>query len=402
MSVLSMERISPFNQENVRRVVKMVAGLVAFLAAIVTLFHFNRPPEFGVTDFVQYWTASHLLMTGQNPYDRSAVDAVQVGLAMKEHPILMWNPPHIVPMIFWFCVLPFSWAVDLWLVISVILFLTAVMAVFPVPPRVRPVDALIRNKIALIYLFSLYPLFLMLSYGQISALLLASFAGYLVFAFGRNKGLLKDTFIGGIFLGIGTIKPHLLWLPYLLVLYDSICRRSLRTLGGSAGCVAVLYLITFLFFPSILSDYFNAWKESPIYWKTPTVGSWLQGVTEVHQLWVRLLPTILGAIVVTMIFFKKWWNCGVSAGISYELFLGAVPLSLAFSPYGWVYDQLLLVPLGIWMLSRSKWVGCGLIGCNIGMMSMGAIGQEVMVWFPIAYFLLFLICRKLPNQRAGS
>jgi hypothetical protein len=396
-----MERISLFNQENLGRVVKMAAGVVALLAGIITLFHFNRPPEFGVTDFVQYWTVSYLLMTGQNPYDRSAVDAVQVGLAMKEHPILMWNPPHIVPMIFWVSILSFSWAVDLWLVVSIMLFLAAVTAVLPVPPRVRPIDALVRNRVALIYLFSLYPLFLMLSYGQISAVLLASFAGYLVFAFDKNQGLIKDTFVGGVFLGIGTIKPHLLWLPYLMILYDSISRRTLRTLGGLVGCIAVLYLITFLFFPSILSDYLNAWRESPIYWKTPTVGSWLQGITGVHQLWVRLMPTVLGAIVVTSVFFQRYWRHGVFADISYELFLGAVPLSLAFSPYGWVYDQLLLVPLGIWILSGSKKLGYGLIGCNVAMMSMGAIGQEVMVWFPIAYFILFLICRCLPNPRVG-
>jgi hypothetical protein len=397
-----MERISPFNQENVGRILKMAAGMAVFLVGIVTLFHFNRPPEFGVTDFAQYWTASYLLMTGQNPYDPAAVDAVQVGLALKEHPVLMWNPPHIVPLIFWFSILPFSWAVDLWLVISVILFILAVLAVLPVLPRVRPIDALIRNRLALMYLFSLYPLFLMLSYGQISAVLLASFVGYLAFAFERNQGPLKDTFVGGIFLGVGTIKPHLLWLPYLLVLFDSVSQRRMRTIGGVVCCMATLSLLTSLFFPSLLSDYLNAWRESPIYWKTPTMGSWLQDITGVHQLWVRLMPTVLGATVIIMVFLKKYLGCGVATDLSYTIFLGAVPLSLAFSPYGWVYDQLLLVPLGIWILSRSKWFGGGLIGCNFLMMSMGTAGQEIMVWFPIAYFLLFLACRKVMHQRIES
>jgi len=394
-----MERISPFNQENVSRLLKMLAGSAAFLAAIVTLFHFNRPSDFGETDFVQYWTASRLLMTGQNPYDRSAVDAVQVGLAMKEHPILMWNPPNIVPLIFWFSFLPFSWAVDLWLVVSVILFLTAVMIVFPVPRRMRPIDALISNKLALMYLFSFYPLFLMLAYGQISSVLLASFAGYLYFAFGKNRGGLKDTFVGGVCLGIGTIKPHLLWLPYLMVIYHTLSRRTFRTLWGLGGCMVGLYMITLLFFPSILGDYLNAWRESPIYWKTPTIGSWLQEITEIHELWVRLLPTVLLASTFIVIFFVKYWYRRVTVEISYEALLGAVPVSLAFSPYGWVYDQLLLIPLGIWMLSRSKGIGAALIGCNIVMMSMGAIGQQVMVWFPLVYFLLFLIGRKLLDKR---
>lgn len=397
-----MERISPFNQENVSRIVKMVAGSAAFLAAIVTLFHFNRPPDFGVTDFVQYWTASHLLMNGQNPYDRSAVDAVQLGLAMKDHPILMWNPPNIVPLIIGFSVLPFAWAVDLWLVVSVILFLTAVMLVIPVPRRMRPVDALIRNRLALVYLFSFYPLFLMLSYGQISSVLLASFAGYLFFACGKDRAGLKDTFIGGMCLGIGTIKPHLLWVPYLMVVYDSLSHRTFRTLWGLILCTVGLYMVTLLTFPSILGDYLSAWRESPIYWKTPTIGSWLQEITELHQLWVRLLPTLVAAITIIIIFYLKYVRNGVSAEISYEILVGAVPASLIFSPYGWVYDQLLLIPLGIWMLSRSKGVGVSLIVCNIVMMSMGAIGQEVMVWFPLAYLFLFLICRQVPAESVNQ
>jgi len=393
--MLSMERISLINQEKVVRATKLALGFLVFLIGIVALFHFNRPPDFGVTDFVQYWTASYLLMSGQNPYDRLVVDAVQVGLAMKEHPILMWNPPHIVPIIFWISFLPFSWAADLWLVLSVILFVSAVLVTLPVTPKIRPIDALIKNKIALLYIFSFYPLFLMLAYGQLSAVLLASLAGYFYFAVNRKEGTLRDTIIGGIFLGIGTIKPHLLWLPYLILLYHSIPQRSFRTLAGMMGCITVLYLLTIAFFPTLLADYLNAWSESPIHWKTPTIGSWLQGITGIHQLWVRLLPTLIGVIFTTIMLARR---LSIIRYFSYELLVSSIPLSLVMSPYGWVYDQLLLIPLGLLMVSRSSTLGCVLIGFNVGMMSMGDIGQEWMVWFPIAYFLTFLFgCKRVPK-----
>jgi hypothetical protein len=75
------------------------------------------------------------------------------------------------------------------------------------------------------------------------------------------------------------------------------------------------------------------------------------------------------------------------------MLLGTVPLSLVFSPYGWVYDQLLLLPSGIWLSSKDVRLGLLLILSNVFMLSLGSIGQEWMVWYPLVYWLGFAFFR---------
>jgi uncharacterized membrane protein len=391
-----MKLISDINQGEGVGIVKAFISLAFVFFCLVVALHFVRPPGFGTIDFVQYWTAARLVLQNQDPYNPALVDQMQVLLGVRHHPVLMWNPPHIIPLIVWLGMLPFEWATDVWLVLALVLFVLALIVSLALTYGTnRSALELLKKPVIFGYVFSLYPLFLMLSYGQISFLLLIGLVGYLALAIRPEqapRSHVQDTFWGGVVLTLTSIKAHVLWLVYLSVILNSMFNRRYKTFVGLSVCVALMMLVSIFISPDIIQYYMQAWHQSPIYWKTPTVGSWLQGLTGIHTLWMRALPTILVSLIAI-----SWWIRRAKktndCDLSLEMLLGTVPLSLVFSPYGWVYDQLLLLPSGIWLSSKDVRLGLLLILSNVFMLSLGSIGQEWMVWYPLVYWLGFAFFR---------
>src|SRR5215471_2686853 len=57
-------------------------------------------PEFGENDFVEYWAAYRLYREGRDMYDPAAVLEKERTAGWKEEsPLMMWNPPWILPLI---------------------------------------------------------------------------------------------------------------------------------------------------------------------------------------------------------------------------------------------------------------------------------------------------------------
>jgi hypothetical protein len=73
-----------------------------------------------------------------------------------------------------------------------------------------------------------------------------------------------------------------------------------------------------------------------------------------------------------------------------------VPLSLITSPYGWVFDQMLLLPTVAFFAARGAlWQLYGGIVLNLVMMSMPArFGQQAFIWYTAAFLLLSLTVHR--------
>ena len=59
-------------------------------------------------DFIEYWSASRVLVQGGNPYDSAELLAAQRGAGWVDpKPIMMWNPPWTFPLLIPFSMLSF-------------------------------------------------------------------------------------------------------------------------------------------------------------------------------------------------------------------------------------------------------------------------------------------------------
>lgn len=340
----------------------------------------TRPGDFGVTDFVQYWTAVRLLLAGEAVYDPAAVQAVQQALPIRHFPILMWNPPFILPLFMWCGFIPFQIAASVWMTLSVLFVVWALVLVCKTFYLERPT----RNLAVLSYVCTLYPIVLLLFYGQISSLLLLSFVGFLYLT--REQEHVLDSYPAGLILGLGLVKPHLLWLLYGFLGVNSIKKKLWKTLLGMATTLCVLSLVVFCFSPQTYWSYLNSWAAAPIYWKTPTVGSWLQEFAGRQSPWIRLAPTLVAMLG----FGLAFWGTEIAANRKNCAYL--VPFSLLLSPYGWVYDQLLLLPCYcIFVCGKKRFAVSLVLLANLAMLLFtDQVGQQWMIWYPCVFAGLVL------------
>ncbi len=399
-----IERTFALKKDELRRVIGYgIRQLFAFIALVIILAVLLSldTASFGSIDFVEYWSSAQLFGHKQNPYNSTQLLAIQrTVIGVEDHPILMWNPPQVFTFLIPLITLDFGLGRVLWIVLGIILIILGVKFSLKVidsgiklAPRHRLVIAL--------FLLTFYPFALSLYYGQISPLLLFGFATYLYLRF-RGDGL--GSFGGGFALSLTLLKPHLLYLIYLELLISSIRERKFGSLIGIVSGLLASLLIPLLFFPEVLVLYLNALNGPPLYWQTPTLGSLLQGLTGNHTIVTRFLPTFLGGIFFLLINIRRREKT-----FDLHAMMLLVPLSLLTSPYGWVYDQMLLLPVALVVFSKcfnspltrqAFFSGGALLLANLIMLLMPTkFGQEWFVWYPVVFYGA-LVYRSLNKEAA--
>jgi Glycosyltransferase family 87 len=313
------------------------AGVLVCLIGIA-LLRFVRSTDIlllGTVDFLQYWSAAELFWHREsNPYDITLLTRLQESVtSFRPLPVVMWNPPLILPLLLPLLFAPFSYVHVAWMLCSIVVYLRGIFCLRAMLVK-SPSDA--RYSLYLsAFAVAFYPFILTLSYGQISIFLLGSLIGFFVFAQSQSN---RDCVMSGIILSVTLCKPHLLVLCYVALFVRAIRQRRerLMVLGLLIG-VCCLTGITLSANMSIWSYYWQAIKAPPYQWLTPTLGAWFQFLLKNHPSWSRYLPLVCAIPVVAVLsLFEK--------GKTEILILRIVPFSLFLAPYGWVYDQILLLP----------------------------------------------------------
>jgi hypothetical protein len=244
--------------------------------------------------------------------------------------------------------------------------------------------------------------------GQVSSLLLLGVAGFFYSACRRRD------YLAGAFLALATIKPHVLYLFCIAVLWWVVAERRWRVVAGFCAMLLPTLAILTLLSPGWLTAYRTAMADPPLYWITPTVGGML-------RLWVFpdaprvqfLPPLVAGLALLGFLLMKR---------PSFDWRAAAGPLLLASVPtaaYGWSFDQVvLLVPY----LEIIRWVADGRIkGARERALVIGAlvtltvamVGQGLLVqsehfffWPPLALAAVYVyawFCRQpVPEMRLGE
>ncbi len=308
--------------------------IIIVIFFFLTLYSQKNLPRF---DFIEYKSAVNLIAQNKNPYLSSNLKAEQKqirdNLDIRDvaknvpHIIKMWNPPIIFGLIYWTKDLSYYQALFIWQLISCLVFFF-ILAIF-----VKNNFNLKVNIINISSIFSLItfpPFWATFRHAQISFLILISFY-YFIYFRDKNKNLLS-----GFFLSLSLIKPHLLYLIYILALGKDLKDKKFKSSFGLILGVTLLSLFALLIEKNIWSWYFNALKNPPIF-KTTTIGSFIGNYFNVSIDFFKLLPSVVLSIFALYLVSSK-------KEVNSKLLILLVPLSLITSAYGWIFDHLVMLP----------------------------------------------------------
>jgi hypothetical protein len=317
-----------------RNVIRLLlAGVV--IALILQVSTMWRKMEFGspgTDDFIEYWSAGQLLLHGKNPYDLKELLAIEVGLgAPYRFPNIMWNPPWLLLWILPLLLLPFKLAALVWLFLNLALLLACGTVIWRL---LAPAQVCRRIAVAWVATLVFIPGLLAIRMGQMPTLLLAGVVGFF-YCVAKDKPLL-----GGMFLILTTIKPHVVYLFWIAVVWWVITERQWKVVVGAGVTMAVSLGALTAASPTWISGYQRVLQSPPLYWASTTVGTILRLLIFRNWPSAQFLPTVVGGLLFVGYLLIKRPRLNWRTALS-PLLLASV----ATAAYGWTFDQtVLLVP----------------------------------------------------------
>ena len=379
----------------------LLAGQVQHLLSDPTVW----PPD----DFVEYWAAARLTLTGQNPYQESLLLPLQREAGRDTHDaIMMWNPPWSLPAVLPLGVLPAREAQLLWLLVHLVAAWFCGDRLW----RLLGGDES-RRWLAWAVALTFMPTVFALSSGQISLFLLF---GATLFLLCMKRAVLdrRWEYAAGAATVLLAVKPHLAYLVWVGVAVDALARGRWRVVAGGAILGALCAFLPLAFNPSAWHQYADAMgNRPPAQWLSPTLGTVLRMAFGADFFRLQFVPVAVG---LAWFAWYRWRNRR-----DWE-WVRALPLVLLVSfvtaPYGaWPFDMVLLLPAVFQMLIQSmanwgtnrggvtgspRFTVAGLAAVNLGCLALNLcqVGSFWFLWVSPAVLILYTLQSFVTRQQA--
>ena len=299
------------------------------------------PQEIGAGDFRAYWSASYLLAHGQNFLDPALVLRIEQELAgwPEAFPILTWNPPWLSVLLLPYSFLSFGMATRAWLLTNVTMIGLGSVLLWRDASQLARTRA--RAWVSLVIAFAFVMTMITVNMGQVNTFVFTGLALFLYFS--RKR---RDT-LAGAGLVLTTVKPHLVYLTLPLLFLGLIRTRQWRTFVGLGLSLAGLIVILFMLRPTWLGEYLqNVGSGRLLDWETPTIGGVFQVV--LGWSWVKWSAIVVMPLVAWIFYLRP-------APLNWRTLIDlTVLIGIPTAPFGWSYDQiLLLIPIlriGVWLV----------------------------------------------------
>jgi hypothetical protein len=309
--------------------VAAAAGIVAvgFLAVAVVIALGMRSANPGARDFIEYWAAEQQLVHHGNPYDPVALLSVERGGGFNKSQAEFWyGPPASLVL-----ALPLGFAsarigLILWTLLQFSCLAASLWLFWQIDGRPN----------TLLYLcgFLFAPAVLCLQAGQISLLLL--FGVTLFLRFHDSRPL-----IAGAALLPCALKPHLFLPMAVVLLLWEATRRCWRIIAGFATALTAGHLTALSFDPLAWQQYTQLMKSDSrvLHEFVPTLSECFRYAIDQNAVWLRFVPVALGCTWAAWYFWTRrnrwsWMDQGMVVLL----------VSALCRPYGWVFDESVLLP----------------------------------------------------------
>jgi hypothetical protein len=354
-----------------------------------------------VNDFAAYWSAASLIIHSHNPYAGHAVLSLEneVGFTGST-PLIMRNPPWIMPIIAPLGFLSFGLAQRLWLIVGLLAILISAKWLWDLYRVERQSRVLTCLAVA-----TFSPLPVALAIGQVSPLVLLGIAGFLHFEDKQKLGW------AGAFLFLATLKPHLIFLVWVALASLSIYHRTARIVGALMLAIVIASFIAISLDHSIFVQYAQMLvKERVPQELTPTVSGIVRLWSGIYA--AEFLPGVLALGGLLFYGGRRWvrWNWAEGMPL-------LVVISLLTTPYGWFFDQVILLPC---LFQAASWLATSRQSpLRVGVMTVYLSANATVltlirlhlttfwyVWTISVWFALYALTQinrpPLPNRTAPS
>jgi hypothetical protein len=331
-------------------------------------------------DFAFYWTAARLAVNGQNPYSPAAAAELEHQVTLNGHPgLVLFNPPWILPLIVGFGLLPFQSAQLLWLVLSVAIMLISVHWLWTV--YAPPVTPWIGWLLAATFL----PVSITLAIGQISLFALFGVAGFLRFES-------QNAYLAGASLFLAALKPQLVVLMWAGLACCAFFGKRPEWLAGFLGTLLAASVVTLFIDRQAFQQYLSLVRDHRLLmYEAPTLAGWLRRISGLG--FMQYFPLVLA-----MFWFAREWRRWGTSWVWRERIPALLVVSLAAAPYGWFFDQVLLVPSLFCSASflrnerrRAAWALAGYAAINLTILAF-VLAHRLTFWYSwtaVAWMVLY-------------
>jgi Glycosyltransferase family 87 len=303
----------------------IVVVAFSFISVVFALALIKANP--GEKDFVEYWAAEQGLVHKANPYDpRVVLDFERAAGFRLIRPEFWYSPPPALVFALPLGFLSATTGLIVWTILQFTCLSASLWQLWRLHGRPDTLLPLLG------FLFA--PAVICLEAGQISIFFLLGMVLFL--SFHRSR-----PFLAGIALLPCILKPHL-FLPFALVLLVWIVRtKSYPILTGFlaaflAGCAIVLP-----FDPGAWSQYTQLMRNGDMMNEyIATLSVTLRFIVDRHAAWLQFVPAGLACAWAVKYFWTQkqqwqWMNQG----------LLVLAVSTMCAPYGWLFDESVLLPV---------------------------------------------------------
>lgn len=352
---------------------------------------FTSPDVLRYDDFVEYWAAGRLIITGGNPYDPEQILHLERAAGrLVEEAVMLWNPPWVLPMLAPFGLLPYPIARILWFLLHLIALAWSADRL----GRMGSSSAASR-WLPWIIVFTFAPALHAVKAGQITPFMLPGLVSAMS-AFPRYP------FRAGLWSALLLLKPHLVYLVILILLVESIRQWKTRFLLGLLSALIGASAFAGLMNPMVFAHYLHAWHmHPPSEWATATLGGILRLLLGPQWVALQFAPPLIG--------LGLWLHQARRRPPSLPELPMWTMLSLATTAYGWTFDMTLaiagLVPAFLrWPAPPIplRWLGLILIyGLLDGILLFTSWPQIFYFWAGPAWLIWFLAARGAGTPTAS-
>lgn len=367
-----------------QKVLRYVA--IAVLTLIPVAVMVDLGSNANQNDFVEYWAAGKLFVHGENPYSGPLVLAIEKSRGFTPaDPLIMLNPPWIMPLVAPLGFLPANTALVLW-ILACAGCIAASIVLLDLPAKNRGPA----------FLFA--PVLGTFMMQQSSPFLLLGLALFLRFE--RHR-----PFAAGAALWLMAFKPHLFLVFWVALTGECLYRRRFALMAGFASALVCVSGLVTLARPHIWQDYLDLVRTSTLDKNAyPTLPSLLRATIDVRQAWIALVPSCVAVVWGAWFYWRRraewdWRREGMPVLLT----------TVLTSPYSWISDQVVLLPPVASALSatRRRFAMPLLVAINCAALVWLNVSFRSMVWLPLALTLWFLYAtfkgeRRSPREAEGG
>ena len=345
-----------------------------------------------INDFIEYWTAARLLLSGGNPYSPEQLLQAQQALGWTQPiPLFMWNPPWTLAFIFPIGWLDYGIGQSLWFVLHVLIVFVGAQLLWEIYRGDHQ-----RSRYSWLSVLTFAPTYFVLLLGQISPLVLLGLIAFLCFAQRERWGY------AGASLALAGIKPHLLYLLWLTLILWLLKEKQWRAGVGLLVAGITVAVTPLVWSVQIYGQYLQLLQDSqavrPLGWATPSFGTVIAELFTIRGAWIRWMPSVAGVLWLLWYWSHKRETWEWCSQVPVVLLASVVTASFA-----WTFDYVVLMPAliqgAVWTsrtdINRRRLI----VGMHV-LISATAVVSKIFVkndfwyfWLAPAYLLLYFYAR---------